>query len=177
LDLEIIWDLEFEIWDFNKNMRKVSLLILYDSQKRFLLQHRTPDAPLLADHWAFFGGGFKEGENSRAALLRESYEELRYTPKAPELVLVQNFSEKDVFGRLFIYIEEFLGDKSALVLKEGQGLGWFGVDELDSLKMIDRDKAIIRFIASHLKEREQALSAKEAAKTYVGGNERGYIGQ
>ena len=141
-------------------MRNVVLIILYDAQKRFLLQHRTSDAQLLPDHWAFFGGGIKAGETPKEALYRETREELNYTPKSPKLVLEQDFREGAVSGRLHIYIEVFRGDTSELKLQEGQGWGWYNETELDRLKMISRDKKIINFIATYLKN-EECAQAKQ----------------
>lgn len=126
------------------------LLILYDSKKRFLLQHRTPDAKLLPGYWAFFGGGLKNGETTAAALYREAFEELNYRPRAPQLVLEQDFNECKTNGRLYVYIEAFDGDKSMLKLHEGQGWGWFKESDIDKLKMVGRDRRIIRFINHYL---------------------------
>jgi len=57
---------------------KVALIILYDHEKNFLLQHRTRDAAVLPDYWAFFGGGIKKGETPEDGVRREAYEELNY---------------------------------------------------------------------------------------------------
>lgn len=128
----------------------VSLIILYDSEKRFLLQHRTPDAQLLPDYWAFFGGGLKEGETPDDAVRRETFEELNYKLKSPEFVMEKNFREGVVEGRLYIYIESFIGDKTTLKLQEGQGWGWYSETEINDLKMIERDRQIIKAVSRYL---------------------------
>ena len=138
-------------------MYKVALIILYDSEKRLLLQHRSMDAKLLPDYWAFFGGGLKEGETPDEAVRREAFEEINYKVKAPQLILEQDFREGDVIGRLYIYIEAFDKDKSELRLYEGQDWGWFKDSELNSLKMVDRDRQIVRLIMRHL-EHKVAIS-------------------
>jgi 8-oxo-dGTP pyrophosphatase MutT (NUDIX family) len=46
----------------------VALIILHNSEKRCLLQHRSKDALILPDHWAFFGGSIERDE----ALILES---------------------------------------------------------------------------------------------------------
>lgn len=132
---------------------KVALIILYDTEQRFLLQHRTADARLLPGHWAFFGGGLKDGETPEDALRREALEEIGHQVKSPKLILEQDFREEETVGRLYIFIEHFDADKSALRLNEGQGWGWFSVAESERLKMIDRDRQIIKTIARYLEDK------------------------
>lgn len=130
---------------------EVSLIILYDeSEKRLLLQHRTPDAKLLPDYWAFFGGGLKNGETPDDAVRRETQEELSYKLKAPKLVLERNFREGSTKGHLYIYIESFNGNKLSLRLLEGQDWGWFKESEIKGLKMTKRDRQIIKYITNYL---------------------------
>lgn len=129
---------------------KVALIILYDSQKRVLLQHRTNDARLLPDYWAFFGGGLKPEETPVEAVCREAYEELDYRLNMPQLVMEQPFTEGDTRGYMYVYIDFFDGDKNTLRLREGQGWGWFSEPELSRLKMIERDRQIIRYITQYL---------------------------
>ncbi len=151
---------------------KVALIILYDYEKRLLLQHRTTDAKQLPDHWAFFGGGLKQGETQDNAVRREAFEELNYVPKAPKLVLEQDFIEDSTKGHLCIYIEAFDGDKSVLKLQEGQGWGWFKESETGGLKMIDRDRQIVKFIEHYLENTEKnteklSLISKEVRKLVI----------
>lgn len=129
---------------------KVSLIILYDSENRLLLQHRTPDAKLLPDYWAFFGGGLKDGETPDNAVWRETFEELNHVLKSPQLILERDFQEDDTRGHLYIYTEQFNGDKASLKLMEGQGWGWFKESETHQLKMTMRDRNIIKYITNYL---------------------------
>lgn len=131
---------------------KVALIVLYDSEYRFLLQHRTKDARLLADHWAFFGGGIKPAETPLEALGREAMEELGHKVENPRLVLEQAFQEGNTEGYMYVYAEQFAKDKSLLRLNEGQGWGWYKESELDGLKMIPRDKQTINLIAKRLRD-------------------------
>lgn len=132
--------------------RQVSLIILYDNEGRCLLQHRTDDAKLLPGHWAFFGGGIKQGETPEEALKRESVEEINFEPQSPKLFVEEDFKVDDTEGHLFVYIESYDGDKSKLILNEGQGWGWFSGDELSGLKMIPRDRDLINRICEHVKK-------------------------
>jgi len=93
---------------------KVALIILYDHEKNFLLQHRTRDAAVLPDYWAFFGGGIKEGETPEDGVRREAYEELNYKLKAPRFFIEQDFRIDAVEGHMYVFIEAFDGNKSVL---------------------------------------------------------------
>lgn len=129
---------------------KVALIVLYDSEKKFLLQHRSRDAKLLPEYWAFFGGGVKIEETPEDAIRREAYEELNLELKAPQLVIEQDFREGDLDGQMYVYIEAISDDKSILKLQEGQGWGWYKEQEMGDLKMIERDRQIIRSISRYL---------------------------
>lgn len=131
---------------------RVVLIILYDSAKNLLLQHRSHDARIMPDYWAFFGGEIKEGETPEQAVRREAFEELNYLLKSPELVLEQEFKEAGFDGHMHVYSEAFDGDKSGLRLQEGQGWGWFTETKTQSLKMIGRDRKIINFIVRYLEK-------------------------
>jgi len=131
--------------------RDASLLILYNKDLKILLQHRTPDAKIMPDYWAFFGGGIEKKETPLAALYREIYEEINYIPKSPKLILKKYFKEDSLEGTLYIYIDFFNDDKK-LILKEGKGFGWFNKDEISNLKMKERDIDIVNLVFKYLKE-------------------------
>ena len=128
----------------------VANIILYDSDKRFLLQYRSSDAERLPDYWAFFGGGIKKGESPKDAVRRESFEELGYNLMDPRLLVEQNFRIGHDHGYMYVFIEPLNGGKSELKLYEGQGWGWFNVSEIDALKLIDHDRQIIKTAANYV---------------------------
>ena len=133
---------------------KVALIILYDAENRVLLQHRTHDAERLPDYWAFFGGEIEKWENTEEALRRETLEELGYKLTAPELIFEQNFRLSNAEGYMHVFVEEYLGDKSAIELNEGQGMGWFDENELRELKIINHDREALRVIMDYIKNRD-----------------------
>ena len=137
---------------------KVALIILYDHEKNFLLQHRTRDAAVLPDYWAFFGGGIKEGETPEDGVRREAYEELNYKLKAPRFFIEQDFRIDAVEGHMYVFIEAFNGNKSALKLQEGQGWGWYKASEIDDLKMVDHDRQLVKSINLYLKNNNKTTT-------------------
>jgi len=143
---------------------KVVIIILYDSGQRFLLQHRSKDAKVMPDYWAFFGGEIKAGETPKQAVLREAYEELNFRLKSPRKVIAQDFREANINGHMHVYVEYFNQDKSILKLQEGQGWGWFKDSQLAGLKMIERDRKIISSIANYLKNRKRMSGVKKDGK-------------
>jgi 8-oxo-dGTP diphosphatase len=125
----------------NMAERNVSVLILYDSESRILLQHRTKDAPTFPDYWAFFGGGIEEGESAEQAVRRESREELAYELTGPHLFASQRFVYNGSDYIKHVFIEQYNG--KGLTLGEGQAMGWFLADETRDLMMNDHDRSII----------------------------------
>lgn len=138
-----------------KKMYRVALVLLFDSETRFLLQHRTADAKVMPNFWAFFGGGCEEGENPIDAAHREAFEELRVILKKPELLLEKDFEENGSTGRLYVFAEPYFEDKSILHLCEGQGWGWYKIEDTRDLKMKDRDRKILSEISSLVTKRTQ----------------------
>ena len=128
----------------------VSLILLHDTERRFLLQHRTEDAEQAPNHWAFFGGGIEGDETPEEAVIRESLEELNYKPRCPEMVLKKDFSLNGIPGVMHVFIEPYHGDKTELRLCEGQGWGWFLSSELKDLEMLSHDKQVVEYVSQYL---------------------------
>ena len=79
--------------------------------------------------------------------VREAYEKVNYRLKAPRFFIEQDFKNTDAIkGHMYVYIEAFSGNKSALKLQEGQGWGWYKASEIDNLKMIDHDRQLVKSI-------------------------------
>ncbi len=128
--------------------RDVVLLILFDQEGRFLLQHRDEKAPTYGGYWGFFGGGMKESETPERAIQREAFEELRYMPLSlfPQLVISYHDEKHDRHGTKF-YFSELCLCKYRLDLHEGQGMGWFSISELANLKITPSNRSILEKLA------------------------------
>jgi 8-oxo-dGTP diphosphatase len=137
-------------------VRDVSLLILYSSTGHLLLQHRTPDAFSLPNHWAFFGGGIEAGEGPMEALQREAIEELSYHVQNPYFLMAQTVRDGENLNRKYVFVEEY--QNQPLHLGEGQAMGWFSPDETFELKMIDHDRSIVERMREYLKQLSRVAS-------------------
>lgn len=125
-------------------IHRVALIVLYDDQRHVLLQHRSDDAPFFPGYWAFFGGGFEQGETSLDAVIRETGEELCYSLAAPQFVMEQPFSVNGLDCRMYLFVERYYGDKNKLQLCEGQGWGWFAAGETEQLLMTEHDRRALQ---------------------------------
>ena len=125
--------------------RNVAIIILYDQDKKILLQHRAEDAERLPGYWAFFGGGIEAGETPEQAVKREALEELNYALDKPRLIMKQDFLSKDETNEKHVFVEEFDPSKK-ITIGEGQNFGWFHLSEINGLKIIDHDIEVLKYI-------------------------------
>ena len=125
--------------------RDVALIVLFDKEKRILLQHRSETAKRLPNYWAFFGGGIEAGETPEQAVKRETKEELEYSLQNPRLVLTQEFQGSDTHGTKSVFVEEY-NPKKQLVLWEGKAMGWKTIAETKELKIVDHDREVLEKI-------------------------------
>ena len=136
---------------------RVSLIILYDTKFRYLLQQRTDDAKRLPGYWAFFGGGILPGESPTEAVKREAKEEINFLCQNQELIHEREYTlPTGEQGHMYVFIERVIQDSiSRLSLHEGQNWGWFDIKEASVLKMIAHDGQILQYVDDLLKKRKK----------------------
>lgn len=117
-------------------MKNVATILLYDDKKRFLLQHRTNNAPVFPNEYGFFGGTIEKNETPETAVIRECKEELEYELTNPKLAF---HSIKDSqYGKrdIYVFLEEF-NPNIKLILHEGQGMKWVALEEINDLPIVN----------------------------------------
>ncbi|OFY37447.1 MAG: hypothetical protein A2Z69_03370 [Bacteroidetes bacterium RBG_13_44_24] len=128
-----------------KPIRNIAAILLYNGDKKILLQHRSEDAERLPGYWAFFGGGINDNETPEEAVKREAKEELDYQLENPRLVMTQEFNGKHHDGTKYVFMDEF-EPKKKITLGEGQGMGWYSLSEMKDLKIVDHDQIVLKYI-------------------------------
>lgn len=127
--------------------RQNSILIPYKFKNgEFLvfLQKRSKDAKRAPDVFGFFGGGIEEGETNEQGLVRESQEELNYTPKNHQFFKGYDFG--DNFKNIFL---ERVDDnfESLIKVQEGEYGKWFSKKEvIAESRMIADDRVVLEEI-------------------------------
>ena len=124
-------------------MKNIAVILLHDEKKRFLLQHRTSDAPKFPGRYGFFGGEAEEKETPEMAVKRECYEEIEYELKNPKLLL--NTIINDEYGKrnVHVFLEKYDPEKK-LVLNEGCAMKWATKEEVRNLKIVDYQVDILK---------------------------------
>ena len=117
--------------------------VLRDGSGRVLLTERLPGKHL-AGTWEFPGGKCEAAESPHLALARELHEELGLTieDSEPLLSLTHAYPEKTV--RLLIReVDDWQGK---IYGREGQGVRWASLAEMQSLPMPDADRPMIKVL-------------------------------
>ncbi len=128
--------------------RDVSVILLFNTDKKILFQLRAKDALNLPGYWAFFGGGIDKDETPEQAVVREAQEELGYILSQPRLVMTQPFlRDAGDTENSFKYVFMELYDPSqTLVLGEGEAMDWFSIEETAQLQMSEHDRVALKQI-------------------------------
>lgn len=127
-------------------VRRVACFILRDEEGRVLLQHRDKNAPILLNHWAFFGGGIEEGESPEEAVKREAKEELDIELKELKFFKKYEFREEQGLYEKFFFIAKLNHSIEELKTqqKEGQNLSLFSFNDLKKLQISDNDMIVLK---------------------------------
>lgn len=112
--------------------------ILRNQHGQILLQQRDNKPGLLFPNcWTTFGGQIEHGESPDDAMRRELLEEIEL---APDMTLWKVFehtqrsvSDLQVTVEQYVYVGEIDREVSEIMLNEGQALGFFSLEDIDTL--------------------------------------------
>lgn len=130
--------------------------ILVNAAGKILIQQRDEKPGLkYPGYWTTFGGKVEAGEHPDEAMRRELLEEIEL---APELRLwkTRQFTEQ-VHGGLvvveqWLYIGRVDLPAEAITLNEGQALGFFGLDDLDTIPIAFGLKAVFEEFLTNMEQ-------------------------
>jgi len=116
------------------------------TETQYFLTKRLIDAHQ-GGKWEFPGGKVEKGESVAQALARELKEEVNINVLSCQPLMVVNHTysqdngtDKKVSLEIFI-VDNYIGEPSA---QEGQGEGWFSLDELQKLDFPKANDVIIQ---------------------------------
>lgn len=127
----------------------VSCIVLYDKNKKLLLQQRTDDDAYNPGNWALFGGGLEENEEPIDGLKREALEEIGYELEAPELAGSHAYDVGYKKGTKHVFVEQFSENKK-IILGEGKGFAWFTIEQITHLNLLETDTESIKIATDFL---------------------------
>lgn len=134
----------------NPTMLIVTAAALVRPDGQILLQKR-PKGRDMEGLWEFPGGKLEQGEQAEAGLARELDEELDIRIDPPNLVPAcfasAQIGDRDLL--LLLYICRIWAGEPVAV--EGQTLGWFTLDQMDSLSMPPADLPLIDLLRKILR--------------------------
>jgi len=110
--------------------------IIILSPDKILLFHRD-NIPTISspDCWCMVGGGIEDGETPEEGLIREVKEEVSYDLKEFELILKTKGLQGEDLWLYVAFVDKDEEQKFIHGSGEGQGIGWFTIDEALALKL------------------------------------------
>ncbi len=116
-------------------VRKVSLIIFYDENKRILMQNRK-NMMKWGEIWGFFGGEIEEDETPEQAVIRETKEELDFKLENYEYIGKTEGKIKDLLHVIaHIYVSPIENKIKKFNQNEGCGMEFFSIKEAKQLKL------------------------------------------
>lgn len=110
--------------------------IIILSPDKILLFHRDNIPTIRSpDCWQLVGGGIEEGETPEQGLIREVKEEVSYDLKEFKLITKTKGSQSEDVWVYVAFVDKNEECKFILGPDEGQGIGWFTIDETLTIKL------------------------------------------
>ncbi len=132
----------------------ITSLILYNSDFKMLLQHRTDDAPVNPSYWSFFGGCSKNGESLIQTFSRKLDEDLSVHLSFFEYYTAQTYLLDPRGPRtrhFFIAPTDCSPQTLRSHQREGQDLAFLSSNDLKKRKHRYVDLCIVKMLEKDLK--------------------------
>ena len=104
-----------------------------NAARQLLIQRRAFDRPLGAGLWFCTGGAALAGEDTLAACVRETREEMGFTPDMAKALIPISMKGPDYFVDVFMIPAEVKLEDLRLQAAEVIGAKWVTLDELDRM--------------------------------------------
>lgn len=129
-----------------------------NSKGQLLIQKRAENKLHMPGVWAACGGAVMAGEDSRAAAVRESYEEMGIIVDPARLLRILTYTSPERSSHMDVYVYQYECDPATLTLQpeEVSRAGWFSLDELTGKTFTDEQfrrytyiDVLYAFVKSH----------------------------
>ncbi|MBR3503107.1 MAG: NUDIX domain-containing protein [Clostridia bacterium] len=100
---------------------------------KLLIQRRAFDRPLAPGLWFCTGGSALQGEDTRAACVRETQEEMGFTPDMSRAVMPVSLKGRDYFTDVFMIPTDIPLSALRLQTAEVADAKWATLEEIDHL--------------------------------------------
>lgn len=124
-------------------VNKSSVAIVVNKAGEFLLQKKTLDYKWFSGGWSLFGGGIKDGETPLEAIKRELKEELGICFEKIKFFKKNSFEIGNNSFENEVFLVNFNGRISEIILNEGAGFAFFSKEELNSLNIFPGIRKIL----------------------------------
>jgi len=116
-------------------LNKLSVHIwIMNKSGQFLLQQRAVNSKKFPNMWGQTGGGAQTGEDSWSACVRETTEELGWTPKLADSVWVGTFKRPDNFIDVWLVTADINISDLTLQTSEVQAVKWASLQDIEQMK-------------------------------------------
>ena len=109
-------------------------MVYYNDLGQLLIQRRSETKDLAPGVWAFTGGSALAGENSAQACIRETEEEMGFSPDMSEAEMAVSYSRKDSLVDVYLIKTNVTIDELQLQQEEVAEAAW--VDRQGFMEMI-----------------------------------------
>lgn len=107
----------------------VVIMIYWNSRGELLLQRRADTKKLWPGSWSFTGGSAVAGETSAQACVRETQEELGFTPDMSQAELIISYMTRDDFTDVYLIKADVEVEEMRLQPEEVSETRWLSKEE------------------------------------------------